>query len=389
MKNSLGNPARGEAFYDREKEIKKIYKVLETGASIYLSAPRRVGKTSILKHLEEFPQKGYYFIYIITESVDRKNEFFKIVFEELVKSDAIKKLAKVSSAVKDTLTGLLSKVKKISDIEFREGEDPDYFELLLELFSNVNEEHGRIVIMIDEFPQTILNILEKNEDGKGKESAQNFLQKNRELRHHKNCQDKINFIYTGSVSLFPMVEIVTSLTAINDLRTVDVEPLEQKDAEKFLSLLLENDGIVLNEQLLKYITEKIKWLIPFHLQMIEQEIVDVFESSRKPIDKEAIEKAFDQIIHTRNRPQFEPYFSRLAKIFKNAEYEFVMEVLKTIAQNDAIESNELHDIGVKYGINEIKTIIAILEGDGYIFSTGKTYNYTSPLLQLWCKKTYL
>ena len=67
MKNSLGNPARGEAFYPRESEVQKIYRVLAKGTSIYLSAPRRVGKTSILKHIEEFPQEGYFFVYVITD----------------------------------------------------------------------------------------------------------------------------------------------------------------------------------------------------------------------------------------------------------------------------------------------------------------------------------
>jgi AAA+ ATPase superfamily predicted ATPase len=207
MENSLGNPARGDAFYDRKKEIDKIYKVLKGGSSIYLSAPRRVGKTSILKYLEETPREGYHFIYIITESVDDKNEFFKIVFEELIKSDTIKKLAKISNAIREFMSGLAGRVKSISDVELREGEETDYYELLAELFSKVTIESGRLVVMIDEFPQTLLNILENDE--KGKENAQLLLQKNRELRHHKNVLDKINFIYTGSVSLFPMVEKVT------------------------------------------------------------------------------------------------------------------------------------------------------------------------------------
>lgn len=382
MKNSLGNPARGDAFFDRGKEIKKIYRVLDAGTSIYLSAPRRVGKTSILKYLEEHPENGYYFIYIITESVDDINEFFKIIFEELIKSDAIKKIEKVSSKIKDVITGLLGQVKSVYDIEIREGKEPDYYELLTELFSHLVSEHGRVVLMIDEFPQTIQNILERS----GKEVAQVFIQKNRELRHHKNIQDKVNFIYTGSVSLFPMVEKVTSLTSINDLRTVNVEPLERDDAKEFMRLLLKNDHIVLDESLLDYIIKKIKWLIPFHLQLIQQELVDVAESSKKEIDISSIEKAFEQVIHSRNKPQFEPYFARLSKIFKGNEYEFVMEILKYIAKNDSIQNNVLTDIGIKFNLPEIKTTMDILEGDGYVFRKEESYYYTSPILQLWCKK---
>ena len=75
------------------------------------------------------------------------------------------------------------------------------------------------MILIDEFPQTIQNILNKE----GARAAERFIQKNRVLRHHKHVLDKVRFIYTGSLSLHPIIEKVTSLTAVNDLMTVEVE----------------------------------------------------------------------------------------------------------------------------------------------------------------------
>lgn len=382
MQNSLGNPARGDAFYPREETLKAIYRALKTGASVYLSAPRRVGKTSILKRLEEFPKEDYYFIYVITESVDDKNQFFKVIFEELLASNAIKGSAKLSNAVKEFIATVGNKVKSIKDIELREGNEPDYYTLLVELFSNISKEHGRVIVMIDEFPQTIQNILDKE----GKESAQQFIQKNRELRHHQNIQDKVNFIYTGSVSLVPMVEKVTSLTAINDLRTIPVDPLTVEHAKTFLIALLQNDDVTLPEELLVYIINKIRWLIPFHLQLIVQEIVDVFESDNSVLNTTSVDKAFDQVIHSRNKPQFEPYFSRLSKLFKGNEHVFVMEVLKHVAENDTIEYNILFDLSVKHGIEELKVVMVSLEDDGYLFEQERQYRYTSPILQLWCKK---
>lgn len=382
MKNSLGNPARGEAFYDRSVEIKKIYRALNTGASIYLAAPRRVGKTSILRHLEESAQKGYYFVYVITESIDDGNSFFREIFEELLKSEAVKTSSKASAKVKHAVVTIIDKVSSIQGVELREGKEADYYELLLELFSNITPDLGHVIIMIDEFPQTIQNILDKS----GKETAQKFIQKNRELRHHKNVIERTSFIYTGSVSLYPMVQKVTSLTAINDLRTVEVNPLEPEDARIFIDLLLKNEGIKLDTVLLEYIIQKIKWLIPFHLQLIQQEIIDVYESSGKPIDKTSIDKAFEQIVHSRNKPQFEPYFSRLEKLFKNNEFDFVMEVLNYVALNDTITEAILHDKSVKHSVKEHKLLIETLTSDGYLVFTNNAYRYTSPILQLWCKK---
>jgi Predicted ATPase (AAA+ superfamily) len=382
MKNSLGNPARGDGFFQRDKIIKRIYRVLDTGASIYLSAPRRVGKTSILKKLEESPADRYFFVYIITESVYDNNEFFKVLFEELLKSEAIKRFAKVSATFKEMLSTVLSRVKSIQNIELREGEEAEYFELLIDLFENITNEHGRVVIMIDEFPQTIQNIFESS----GKSSAETFILKNRELRHHKNVQEKINFIYTGSVSLIPMVEKVTALTSINDVRTVDVDPLDFADAKLFLNELLLEYEITIDDEVVDYTLNKIGWLIPFHIQLIEQEIIDVHETTGEVITNSTIDKAFERVVHSRNKPQFEPYFSRLTKLFKGNEYDFVIEILMIIAENDSIEKATLYDKGVKYGLGEIKQILDILESDGYLFQADKAYRYTSPILQQWCKK---
>jgi uncharacterized protein len=381
MKNSLGNSARGEGFYPRPREIRKIYRAISANANIYLSAPRRVGKTSILKYLEENPEEGFYFVYTITESVYSINTFFKVLFEELVKSKAINNLSKVSNSVKNFLAEVLGKIDSFQGVKLREGEESDYYELLLQLIQNMENKYGRVIIMIDEFPQTIQNIF----DSKGLDDARNFIQLNRELRHQKDLEDKVSFIYTGSISLFPMVEKITSLTAVNDLRTIEVEPLSVEEAKDFLIQLMKEDSIDISDECLNYILEKIKWFTPFHLQLIQQEIIDVYESKGE-INFNNIDIAFLQIVHVRNKPQFTPYFTRLNSLFKGKEYDFVMDVLKFTAKNDVIDNNDIHNLAVKNDNVDSKTCMDILESDGYLFIINKQFRYTSPILQMWCKK---
>lgn len=384
MRNSLGNPARGEAFYPRIKEIAKIYRVLRSGASIYLSAPRRVGKTSILRHIEEQPEINFYFVYVITESVDNSNEFFKTIFEVLLKSDATVCRFKLSQYLADGLEAVLARVKKVYNVELQGREEPDYFELLVEVLGKVKKEVGSLVIQIDEFPQTIQNILLKSAG----EVAEKFIQKNRELRHHNSVAGNIQFIYTGSLSLFPIVEQVTQLTAINDLRTVEVRDLTIIEGKDFLQKLLEEENLQLADHLLTYVTEKLKWLIPFHLQLIAQELIDVHEALGIEFDESIIDKAFEQVVHVRNRPQFEPYFARLSSLFKDREYAFVMDVLKHVALHNTIKENELNDYAVKHSVESKQRVKTVLEGDGYLYYSEENgvYYYTSPILQMWCRQ---
>ena len=53
MKNVIGLPARGENFYQRTREVAKVTQALANGNNIQITAPRRVGKTSILWYLLE------------------------------------------------------------------------------------------------------------------------------------------------------------------------------------------------------------------------------------------------------------------------------------------------------------------------------------------------
>ena len=58
MKNVVGQTPRGTDFYPRDAVINKIYRRLDAGNHIFMSAPRRAGKTAIMRFMEDNPRKG-------------------------------------------------------------------------------------------------------------------------------------------------------------------------------------------------------------------------------------------------------------------------------------------------------------------------------------------
>ena len=89
MKNIVGQTPRGKDFYPRTKVIRKIYRRLDSGSHIFMSAPRRAGKTSIMRFLEDEPKKGYVFLYVSVEDIESSEEYFKLLSEELLDSEAV------------------------------------------------------------------------------------------------------------------------------------------------------------------------------------------------------------------------------------------------------------------------------------------------------------
>jgi energy-coupling factor transporter ATP-binding protein EcfA2 len=50
-KTIIGNTATGNYYYDRPNIISNIWDEIEKGNHVLLAAPRRVGKSSVMKHM--------------------------------------------------------------------------------------------------------------------------------------------------------------------------------------------------------------------------------------------------------------------------------------------------------------------------------------------------
>jgi predicted AAA+ superfamily ATPase len=88
-RNKVGPPVSGEDFFDRPKEINKIMRALKTDHHILISSPRRVGKTSILFRLADMGEENYYFLYLITQSINTENDFYKRLYWAIVDCDSL------------------------------------------------------------------------------------------------------------------------------------------------------------------------------------------------------------------------------------------------------------------------------------------------------------
>lgn len=385
MKNIVGKPVSGENFFPRNSVIEKIYRKLAGGDNLFMAAPRRVGKTSIMYWLKDNPQKGYVFIYINTESVNSIEDFFKKLFEELLESDAIKGLIKASEKSKsifETVTKHLKNIKIYGvEVAFNTDEKTGNFSNeFKKLIEKLDTEGVRIVLMIDEFPSTIENIKAL----KGDAEAIYFLQLNREMRQIPNAS--IQFIYTGSIGLPIVVSRINSPTSINDLNTIEVTPLSEQEGAALAIALLNSNAVPFKSDTIPYLLAKVKWLMPFFIQLAVQELIDEYDNTKKEIDITAIDKAFIKICNRRNNIFLESYHTRLQKAFTNGDYELALGFLEKIATENSVSSKNLFkNAKTEDTKKQYRSIIRTLEFDGYIFNDNEIFSFNSPILQQWWK----
>lgn len=390
MQNVVGQIASKEDFYFRKKEINRLIRTLNAKANIQIAAPRRVGKSSILYFLKDNPQKGYINLYIEVESARSKNEFYRKIYREIIKSEVVSVGKKFTEQFTTNKGGFFSRLKGVKiagvGIDFNDADEINYEEELTNLLIGIDLGEDRLVLMIDEFPEVILNIVE---DNKGDiTEAKNFLQSNRELRNNANLHGKIQFIYTGSNSLNITAANLDASSLINDLNSVPVEPLSEDESEEFIAQVLSTYGYTINDAQLKYMVSLTKWNIPFYFQLLIQEIINNIEPE-DDITNEIIDDSFKKILGQRNDHHFEHYVKRLKRIFTIPQQKFIQLFLNKLAQMDgSITRAEAQDIahGVLSEAETRKTLDA-LKYDGYVINTNDPeqpeYQFNSPILKQW------
>lgn len=290
MKTIVGQVARGQDFWERKNEMRDIWTAIENGSHILISAPRRVGKTSIMYKIVDAPKDGFIPIYVNTESADTQQEFWQKLFHALMDEDFVSGLKAKSRLLWENIKNI--KITKVSakGIELGDGNEWSFIEACKLLIKGL-ETDKKLIIMVDEFAQSIENIIKYDDE----KNAISLLKNHRELRQDKKFSEKVTFIYAGSIGLESVVANINASRHINDLNSIKVKPLARPEAAQFVLQLFESNQKKITAENIEYLLSKIAWLIPFYIQLIVQEAVKI-QRDCQTIQDSTIDMAFDEAL---------------------------------------------------------------------------------------------
>ncbi len=393
LKSCTGGSAEGEnRFFKRAKIIQKIRRKLANGEHLLISAPRRIGKTSILKHIRDTPEQNQIIKYLIVQSVESIEEFNKRLLDELIKDQQIfNGLDGFKQRAGATVKKHLSRVKTISQkgVELNKDVTIDYYAELNELFDELKNHDKQIIVFIDEFPDAVTNI-----DKSDRRNAIKLLQQQREIREkYKNSQ--IQLVYTGSTGLKNVVKKLGDIHLVNNLVEIKVPPLRLPEAREFMQRLVlgkqqELDTFDVSDEVIAYTLKKIQWFLPYYIQIIVEELFDQHEEDESypppPITIETIDTLFKALIKSNSAhgDYFDHWKIRL-KGFEKRERQLAIEVLNLTADQGTISYEQYHDLAVKHAVIERQHVLEVLQNDGYLSGdeNDQHYGFNSILLKEW------
>lgn len=376
LSNKIGPPVEGDDFFGREKEIRQANRLLDKNHSLLLSAPRRIGKSSLAKRLiEEKKAQGWKCVYIDLEETTTEEGFLRLVIEAFKKNGIWKQFAEGMSK---GIASVLDRIEKVSvgPVDFNIGKKEEQENLYKNLKELVKHEEDTFIV-VDELT-LFLGILNKSDNGAEKVAfILNWL---RSLRQVSKTQ--VRWLFCGSVGLRNFTSAMNLGYTINDLTEFSLDELTREEAIGLLRGLCRSEDINMSEECINYTLDKLQWNIPYFIQVIFSKLAEDYGGK---ITQENIDVAYDKLC---SENYLSTWSERLAEY---REYEVpARQILKSLStQSSGMERDSMldilmtdQDVSMREQIDyTLSKVLEMLENDGYIIKKNTTRAFRSPLLR--------
>jgi hypothetical protein len=374
---SMGRLAEGAAFFDREEVQERAWDLLKT-SNLLLLAPRRVGKSSLLNRMKDSgASRGYRTLYLSIPDAEDELDFIK----------------RLLTALRDTDWGsggwvdsLRSKIPEEIEVVFKtslldlKAKNFDWRRPADQLESILKGADSDTLLLIDELPLLIGSIVQLDPSGKRAERFLSWLKRLRE-------QYKPRWFFAGSIGLDTVARKLKLSGTIHDLQLIELGPFSPGKARDYLVGRAANYQWQLSEETIEAILEAVEWPIPFHLNLVFEELrLTVSEHQRAP-SPALVESAIQRLMVS-GRTHFDHWDERLAKLLDSrfpAYCEIVLEMACREAQGVQVATLELRlsrEVSAESDRTPLlRQLLELLVGDGYLVRDGGLVRFRSALLR--------
>lgn len=381
MRNITGAVAEGRDFFNRVNEIEAFWRDLETD-NLLLLAPRRVGKTSLMRKMEENAgEHGFSPVFVDVSDCADELRFVERLYVSILETNAGDRLW---NRVKESWLGqTIQRVQKIGgagfSVEFR-ANDAAWSRLGEELADALSRLDGRWLIQIDELPVFVLKLLNQGEAAQ-RARVREFLYWLRRLRlEHGN----VRWMLAGSIGLDTVTTRLNMADSINDLRIGALGAFDETTADDLLGALAEAYEKVLTPVVRKHVIVRAGWPAPYYLQLIFHEIRDV----EGRITKADVDRAIEGLLGPKHRNYFDYWRQRLYEELGRTDAELAVAVLNAACREPAGVTRTALNHSLASAISEaeareekLRYLLDVLHNDGYLVEVRGRRHFQFPLLR--------
>jgi hypothetical protein len=385
MKLTIGNPVKGDDFFDREAEQRRAWRQLETD-NVLMLAPRRIGKTSLILRLcETAQQHGFYAVHCSFAGCASERDCVRELFKALHALHSIgQKNAELFARIKSIKLGSFG-------CEWHDDAADNWRQAGEEIARALSASADNWLVCIDELPVFVVKLLQLGEAGR--QRARTFLYWLRDLRQANF--ERVRWLLAGSVGLDTVAARLRVADAINDLPPFPLDAFSEDCARRFLDTLSASYAMPLSPVVRDYIVDRIGWPVPYYLQLIFSHLRDTFADHGQIPDTAAVDGAFAKLLGPGYRGHFDYWRQRLDDELGQPEATQAMRLLgRLCADRRGLDATALGQIlrAVMADDSErdrrLAYLLRVLEGDGYLLRQGERYAFRLEWLRLFWQREY-
>jgi len=395
----VGSPVTGDDFFGREGEIGRFIDAIDRCAHLLVTAPRRTGKTSLLKEAARRFEDGYHWVYIDLEACESEAE---AVVKLVVEARAIRGLRDlVLDSFRNVLGTLLNHIEEVSlaelSLKLHEGVEADWRAKGNEVLGRLSGADKPVVLLFDELSILVNRLLQGENSKMASERRQRvhlFLSWLREatIRH----QGGLRFVVSGSIGLEPLLSQSGISETMTTFEPFDLPPWDRETALAYLQDRAAQGGIEFRGGAEGRVLDLLGHYIPQHVQMFMRFIYDqARHRSPRSCTAEDVDELYERkMLSIHGHVDLATYEDRLKRVVRpdllGAALELLTEtaVAGRLKPAAAIQIVRSHLTSAEDHVSELRFLLGLFAHDGYLEQAGSDYVFVSHLLRDWWRHRF-
>lgn len=403
MENITGAAVVAGDYLPTRKFLVDELRKLVVRHSVVIEAPRRFGKTSVIKEfirqeLEKGDESRFTIRFLELEGVETLDQFCLKLYRNLITLYDLRRYGDwLKMVLHDSWNAVAARVPSIGipefELELRETtrnlDFTGWRERLAPLLTGIGALDKTVVIAFDEFPDMLQNFAGGSEPLGFVKATDALTAWLRSIRQESHSATSCRFVFCGSVNLRKTLEDAGLGKRMNDTETLRVPPMTEDEASILIKTLAASYGVLVEPDALDLMISKTAYGPPYYGQVMIKALRD---SRRTEITLDLLNGIYETMLRSGDH-DLNHFDSRLVTYIRSTqELACSRDVLRSLC-HDCWHERELYDTVIAdshLDYAAYQRIIDRLIYEGYltrdITAAGKL-SFLSPMLRDWwsCK----
>lgn len=409
LKKEVGNWVAGEdRFWDREEEIPHFIELLENGAHVLIVAPRRVGKTSLMREVARRIEDRFTCLFIdLQKAQSPADAMAELAFATRPHQGLF---ARTRELFKNSLAGVESIGSDELMIKLRDGFSSSWQARAKRLLDDLAQAEKPVIIFLDELP-ILVNRLLRNADGhrspatvREADAFMSFLRA--QALDHKG---KLRFVVAGSIGLQPILRAAGLSATVNHFTPFALDAWDNYAAIGCIHALANDSNVKLEDGVPQEMVTLLGSCVPHHVQMFFMHLYrDARRNGGDPtISIQDVQRIFHKdMLSSRGHSELSHFEERLTTMLAPDDVPLALDMLTEAAISGkltdaaiAILVEDATDSPPRIGFSipaptsnlsgeqreRVRNLLEIFEHDGYLQRDGDGLVFVSRLVGEWWK----